>query len=50
MATKRKREAIKAPTEEEWNAQKDVLQELYSGSTLQKLMECMEKGHNFIAS
>jgi hypothetical protein len=50
MATKRKREAIKAPTEEEWNAQKDVLKERYPGSTLQKLMEFMEKEYNFIAS
>jgi hypothetical protein len=50
MATKRKREATKAPTEEEWTAQKGVLRELYFGSTLPELMERMEKEHNFIAS
>jgi Clr5 domain len=50
MATKRKGEATKAPTEEEWNTQKGVLRELYFGSTLPKLMEHMEIEHKFIAS
>jgi hypothetical protein len=49
MATKRKRET-KAPTEEEWNAQKDVLCKQYFGLTLPKLMAYMEQEQNFIAS
>ncbi|KUJ20686.1 uncharacterized protein LY89DRAFT_451973 [Mollisia scopiformis] len=50
MATKRKGEATKAPTEEEWDTHKHVLRELYFGSTLTKLMQCMEIQHGFIAS
>jgi hypothetical protein len=50
MATKRKREATKAPSEEEWGAQKDMLRELYFGSTLPELMKRMENEHMFIAS
>jgi hypothetical protein len=50
MATQRKREATRAPTEEEWNTQKDVLRERYFGSTLSELMEHMEKTRNFMAS
>ena len=50
MATKRKREAIKAPSEEEWNAQKYVLCKLRFESTLPELMKRMEDEHKFIAS
>jgi len=50
MATKRKREVTKAPSEDEWNSHKDVLRAFYFGSTLPELMKDMERHHSFIAS
>lgn len=50
MATKRKREAVKPPTKEEWDNRKDLLGELYFELCLPKLMEKMETDYNFIAS
>lgn len=50
MATKRKREATKAPTAEEWNEQKDVLCEQYFGLTVPELMKYMEREQGFTAS
>ncbi|OBT46458.1 hypothetical protein VE00_03345 [Pseudogymnoascus sp. WSF 3629] len=50
MTRKRTGEAVKPPTEEEWNNQKDLLGEPYFGSCLPKLMEKMETDHNFVAS
>jgi len=50
MATKRKREAIKAPSEEEWNLRKKDFNELYLDKTLADVMIYMERHHNFIAS
>lgn len=50
MATKRKREAVKPPTKEEWDNHKDLLGELYFELCLPKLMAKMETDYNFIAS
>ncbi|KAH6663674.1 ankyrin repeat-containing domain protein [Halenospora varia] len=38
------------PTEQDWDAKKTILRQLYFDSTLLKLMEVMEKEHNFVAS
>jgi hypothetical protein len=49
-STKKKREAVKAPAEDDWNAHKELLRGLYFNSTLTKLMEQMERNFNFSAS
>jgi hypothetical protein len=50
MASKRKREAIKPPEDEEWVSHKSKLRELFFSSNLTKLMKHMEREYNFIAS
>lgn len=60
MPTKRKREAVRAergkaeavkgPTEKEWNDYRAVLSELYLDSTLPELMKTMQTKYNFVAS
>ena len=50
MDLKRKRQAIKPPTVEQWAKHKNLLRSLYFELTLSKLMEHMEREHNFIAS
>ncbi|KAH6713333.1 ankyrin repeat-containing domain protein [Leptodontidium sp. MPI-SDFR-AT-0119] len=50
ISTKKKKGAIKPPTEDEWEAHKQVLRGLYFNSTLSKLMQQMEEVHSFFAS
>lgn len=52
MATKRRREVTKAPTEEEWSRKKGMMYELYveMRMPLHKVMTQMESDHDFIAS
>ncbi|KAG4439975.1 hypothetical protein IFR05_004549 [Cadophora sp. M221] len=50
MISTKKKKAIKPPTENEWEAHKQMLRGLYFNSTLPKLMEHMEEGHSFVAS
>lgn len=38
------------PKEQDWDAKKTILRQLYIGSTLLKLMVVMEKEFNFVAS
>ncbi|KAH7350641.1 ankyrin repeat-containing domain protein [Rhexocercosporidium sp. MPI-PUGE-AT-0058] len=49
-STKRKREAVKPPSEDEWNHRKELLRGLYFNSTLPKLMVHMKKDYGFLAS
>ncbi|KAH7420115.1 ankyrin repeat-containing domain protein [Cadophora sp. MPI-SDFR-AT-0126] len=50
LSTKRKREAVKPPSEDTWNDHKNLLRGLYFNSTLAKLMEHMERNFHFVAS
>ena len=49
-STKRNRQTVQAPADDDWNAHKEHLQNLYFNSTLSKLMDLMKKEFGFIAS
>ncbi|KAG9237441.1 ankyrin repeat-containing domain protein [Amylocarpus encephaloides] len=50
MASKKKNEAVKAPSEEDWDLHKTTLGDLYFGSTLKEMMQQMKRDHQFVAS
>jgi hypothetical protein len=64
MDNKRNREAANAPSEEEWNAHKDVFREYFARESffnkrtplgkkiknILHLLDYMEKEHNFVAT
>ncbi|KAL2071858.1 hypothetical protein VTL71DRAFT_13093 [Oculimacula yallundae] len=47
---RRRKEAIQAPTEDMWNAYKELLRGLYFNSTLAEVIKHMEEDYGFIAS